>query len=266
MKKFLSSLLFLIPLLTFSQDCTELQVTMYDSYGDGWNGNYLTVGDNSITLPFGEEGIDTICVNLDECKTLVVGGGSWQEEVSWTIGDLSGGAPYEGQIGDCSSLSGCTDSLALNYDSLAIYEDASCEYPPCDGIVLLEATQQCLETPGGGQSLIVWSWVPMTDNPSCRLNQVYYGNTQVGPFIYPLGPGAQEAGNWGVYAGNGEMPPNWSEEHYFYAQLADGSFTDTAYFTPTPCILGCTDTEALNYNPWATEDNGECNNTTCGEG
>ena len=104
MKKFLFSLLFLIPLLSFSQNCTELQVTMFDSYGDGWNGNYLTVGDNSITLPFGEEGIDTICVNLDECKTLVVGGGSWQEEVSWTIGDLSGGAPYESNIVTCNSV------------------------------------------------------------------------------------------------------------------------------------------------------------------
>jgi len=267
MKKFLFSLLFLIPLLSFSQNCTELQVTMFDSFGDGWNGNYLTIGDDSITLPFGEEGIDTICVNLDECNTITVGGGSWQEEVSWTIeGILDGGAPFDSTFGDCGSLSGCTDSLALNYDETAIYDDTSCTYPPCDGIVLLEATQQCLETPGGGQSLIVWSWIPMTDNPSCRLEQVYYGNNQVGPFIYPLGPGAQEAGNWGVFAGNGEMPPNWSEEHYFYAQLADGSFTDTAYFTPEPCILGCTDSTALNYNPWATDDNGECNNTTCGEG
>jgi len=267
MKKFLFSLLFLIPLLLFSQNCTELQVTMFDSYGDGWNGNYLTIGDDSITLLNGDEGIDTICVNLDECNTITVGGGSWQEEVSWTIeGILDGGAPFDSTFGDCGSLSGCTDPLALNYDSLAIYDDTSCTYPPCDGIILLEATQQCLETPNGGQSLIVWSWVPMTDNPSCRLEQVYYGSTQVGPFIYPLGPGAQEAGNWGVYAGNGEMPPNWSEEHYFYAQLADGSFTDTAYFTPEPCILGCTDPEALNYNPWATDDNGECNNTTCGEG
>ena len=68
MKKFLFSLLFLIPLLSFSQNCTELQVTMFESYGDGWNGNYLTVGDNSITLPFCDEGVDTICVNLDECK------------------------------------------------------------------------------------------------------------------------------------------------------------------------------------------------------
>ena len=68
MKKFLFSLLLLIPLLSFSQNCTELQVTMFDSYGDGWNGNYFTVGDNSITLPFGSEGVDTICVNLDELK------------------------------------------------------------------------------------------------------------------------------------------------------------------------------------------------------
>ena len=107
----------------------------------------------------------------------------------------------------------------------------------------------------------------MTDNPSCRLEQVYYGNNQVGPFIYPLGPGSQEAGNWGVFAGNGEMPPNWSEEHYFYAELADGSFTDTAYFTPTPCILGCTDTEALNYNPWANVDDGSCvQEVVCNQG
>ena len=43
MKKFFISLLFLIPFLSFSQDCIELQVTMYDSYGDGWNGGFLTV-------------------------------------------------------------------------------------------------------------------------------------------------------------------------------------------------------------------------------
>ena len=51
--------LFLLFILLFSstiygQDCANLVVNMYDSYGDGWNGNYLTVGDNSITLPNGE--------------------------------------------------------------------------------------------------------------------------------------------------------------------------------------------------------------------
>ena len=80
MKKFLFSLLFLIPLLSFSQNCTELQVTMFDSYGDGWNGNYLTIGDDSITLLNGDEGIDTICVNLDECNIITVGGGSGKKK------------------------------------------------------------------------------------------------------------------------------------------------------------------------------------------
>ena len=90
---------------------------MFDSYGDGWNGNYLTIGDDSITLLNGDEGIDTICVDLDECNTITVGGGSWQEEVSWTIeGILDGGAPFDSTFGDCGSLSGCTDPLALNYD------------------------------------------------------------------------------------------------------------------------------------------------------
>ncbi len=418
MRKLFLLFILLFTTTIYGQDCTNLVVNMYDSYGDGWNGNTLSVGDNSVTLANGSEGTDTICVNLDECNTIEVGGGSYGSEVAWAIGDLAasygngigsfllgdgcitgcadesatnynpavdivdnslceylipqgctdeaacnydieagqddGSCEYPEQGFDCNgdclagspitigggayisetgvviyncdgsiafesngvqistclilpdaytivltdsygdgwngnvltigdsvytidngdelivdggcAVYGCTDINALNYNIDATDNDGSCEYPPCDGVVLLEATQQCLETPGGGQSLIVWSWVPMTDNPSCMLDQVYYGSTQVGPFIYPLGPGAQAAGNWGVYAGNGEMPPNWSEEHYFYAQLADGSFTDTAYFTPTPCILGCTDEEALNYNPWATEDDGECNNTTCGEG
>ena len=56
MKKFLFSLLFLIPLLSFSQNCTELQVTMFDSYGDGWNGASFTSGDQSVTLSEGSEG------------------------------------------------------------------------------------------------------------------------------------------------------------------------------------------------------------------
>ena len=47
MKKFLFSLLFLIPFLSFSQNCTELQVTMFDSYGDGWNGNTLVIFNNN---------------------------------------------------------------------------------------------------------------------------------------------------------------------------------------------------------------------------
>ena len=85
MKKFLFPLLFLIPFLTFSQDCTQLYVYMVDDYGDGWNGNTLAINNDSVTLLDGEEGVDSLCVNLDECNSIIVGGGSWQEEVSWII-------------------------------------------------------------------------------------------------------------------------------------------------------------------------------------
>ena len=54
MKKFLFSLLFLIPFLTFSQDCTQLYVYMIDDYGDGWNGNTLAINNDSVTLLDGE--------------------------------------------------------------------------------------------------------------------------------------------------------------------------------------------------------------------
>jgi len=84
----------------YSIDCeaTELIISMNDSYGDGWNGNLLTIGDESYTLESGSEGTVTICLE-DGTYFVSNGGGSWESEVSWSIGDLLyGGAPYEGEL------------------------------------------------------------------------------------------------------------------------------------------------------------------------
>ena len=71
--------LFLFILLTtstlYSQNCTELFVNMYDSYGDGWNGNYLTVAGQSVTLESGSVGVASICVDLEQCNYITVDGG-----------------------------------------------------------------------------------------------------------------------------------------------------------------------------------------------
>jgi len=91
MRKLFLLFILLFTTTIYGQDCTNLVVNMYDSYGDGWNGNTLSVGDNSVTLANGSECIDTICVNLDECNTIEVGGGSYGSEGSWDIGDLEGG-------------------------------------------------------------------------------------------------------------------------------------------------------------------------------
>ena len=122
-------------------DCSGfpvLTINMIDSYGDGWNGNDLTIDGQPFTLENGSEGTEYKCYEpLPGCIEVVCDGGSWQEEISWTITDedgnvlLSGGAPYVGEFGGegCSPVLGCTDETALNYNPEATEDDGSCEYP-----------------------------------------------------------------------------------------------------------------------------------------
>ena len=153
---------------------------------------------------------------------------------------------------------GCTNPFALNYDSTALVDDGSCIFPPCGGFLTSGASQQCLP---GGQTLVSFNWEVDTTNISCDIVRFWYSNANgVGPFQYGLGPNATD---FAVYAGNGQMPPNWSVEHYGVVEFADGSFSDTITYTPTSCIEGCTDPAQPTYNPWATIDDGSCSGTTC---
>ena len=144
--------LFLFILLTtstlYSQNCTELFVNMYDSYGDGWNGNYLTVAGQSVTLESGSVGVASICVDLEQCNYITVDGGYWQSEISWEISSiLSGGAPYEGMLTtvmDCGPpILGCTNPDALNYNPWATIDDGNCSVTQCnqgEALINLELT------------------------------------------------------------------------------------------------------------------------------
>ncbi|MDP6169627.1 MAG: hypothetical protein QF780_06445, partial [Candidatus Marinimicrobia bacterium] len=113
----------------------DLTVNMVDSYGDGWNGNVLTVGDASFTIEDGSEGTGSLCLD-DGSFAVACGGGSYQTEVSWSIVDaagtvlLEGGAPYDGVLllGDATEVLGCTDPAAINYDPNATFNDGSCYY------------------------------------------------------------------------------------------------------------------------------------------
>ena len=85
-------------------DCDGLTVAMVDSYGDGWNGNVLTVGDQTFTIETGSSATGCYTGPMDVAVTC--GGGSWGSEVSWSILDqdgtelLAGGAPYDGFLGE----------------------------------------------------------------------------------------------------------------------------------------------------------------------
>jgi len=213
--------------------------SIFDSYGDGlgasqWNGTdgwFLIQNDCQDTImyvagDFGVSYIDTL--NIAPC------------------------AP------PAPDVLGCIDTNALNFDSLATIDDSSCTYPTCGGILTSNAYQNCYP---GGQALVIFEWTTEAYNPSCETVKVWYTNAEgVGPYQYGVGPNAT---NFAVNAGNGQMPPNWSVEHYLQVEFADGSLSDTITYTPTPCIDGCTDPTQISYNPWATNDDGSCSGTTC---
>ena len=126
-------------------NCTTgetLTIQLMDSYGDGWNGNTLTVNGISLTIENGSALTEVLCYDAGLCVSVVCDGGDWQEEVSWTIlnsnGDvlLEAGAPFDGEFGNCSGeIYGCTDNLAINYNELASIDDNSCEYSSVDQVL-----------------------------------------------------------------------------------------------------------------------------------
>jgi len=122
-----------------SCDCDFHTLNMFDSYGDGWNGNQFCINDNCATIETGSEGTATFCVDLSVENTVTCDGGSYQSEVSWSLVEdatgaetLAGGAPFIGCLGDCSAADvyGCTNESSSNYNADATIDDGSClAYP-----------------------------------------------------------------------------------------------------------------------------------------
>ena len=130
--------------------------------------------------------------------------------------------------------------------------------PNCNGILQDSAWQQCW----GSQSAIVFEWWTDTLNPGCDVIEIHYGNEQ--GFNINIGGIWQASNGYNNFtapAGNGQMPPNWSVEHYIVLEFISGTLSDTIAFTPTACIEGCTDPTQISYNPWATIDDGSCANS-----
>lgn len=154
----------------------------------------------------------------------------------------------------------CMDENATNYNPDADVNDLMlCEYPPCNSIENLFVTQVCQ----GGSALLYYEW-DISLNPNCIITQITYGSENgTNAYNYDV---EIDNGIWGVYAGNGQMPPNWEEEFYIQLTTADSLVSDTLLYTPYPCTQGCTDESAPNYNPWATVDDGSCGGQECGYG
>ena len=233
-------------------DSNMLPNTMYDTVvflgGTIIAGIYDSFGDGLGSSQWG--GTDGWFMISNSCQdTLMYVAGNFGDSLVQTL-----------TVAPCAPpITGCTDPNALNYDSTAYISDNSlCTYPPCSGFLSYNVQQNCLPT---GQTLVQFFWQTDTSNANCNPVRFWYWNEEgVGPFQYGLGPNQQD---FAVYAGNGQMPPNWSVEHYGMVEFADSTFSDTMAYTPTSCIAGCTDPTQPTFNPWATFDDGSCSGTTC---
>lgn len=127
-------------------ELTFAVLNMYDSYGDGWNNNSLTVNGVDYCFPdaFGDctstnvftnwsNGISfNLCLDTLSCNIITYNpDGAYQGENSWDIVDAEGnvlasGGPESGTLGTC--VLGCNDEVACNYDMTADILDESCDY------------------------------------------------------------------------------------------------------------------------------------------
>jgi hypothetical protein len=136
----------------FSIPCDDVDLHLTDSWGDGWNGNVIALTacagntlsglDASYTLEGGDMGQHDICIPSDALAggyTISTGGGSYSNEISWTLFDANdvgfAAGAGAGTCGTCADtpeclIPGCTDAIAENYDAAATVDDGSCEYVP----------------------------------------------------------------------------------------------------------------------------------------
>ena len=295
-------------------DCNGLSnlfIHMFDSFGDGWNGNEITLNDQSFTLLAGYEATETVCVDLTaECIEVTCDGGLWQSEVSWVIVDsdgnelLSGGAPFADSFGgdDCGPVYGCLDITALNYNELANTDDGSCLYPVAGCMDTLafnfnpEAGVEdgsCIYPVPGCMDILALNFNPeATENDeSCEYNDECGSLT---PVLIEVGGGTWDSEiSWtiGQYSGVAESVQVCLEDgcqiFNMFDSYGDGwnnasvnitgpsgelllngtleGFTSqgTLSFglnTDESCgpVYGCLDIIALNYNELANTDDGSC--------
>ena len=253
--------------------CTDnaIDMVMFDSWGDGWNGATYTVTDGTNTatggLTSGSTGTDELCLP-DGCYDVTVGGGSYDSEITFDFGSLVGATAgtYQVEVGAGScAVAGCTDAAASNYDSAANTDDGSCLYA-----------------------------VTFTVDMNCyydAFTTVYV----TGPFAgwcgdcFPL----SDADGDGVWEGTYDFPAgdleykynvdNWAHQEDLIDDMVNGgscapvtdywsfanrlvtvagaTVTDDNYGSCDDCVpavLGCTDPAADNYDASATQDDGSC--------
>ena len=119
------------------EECSDSVITfnLVDSYGDGWNGGFLTFAGDDMTIATGAVASFDYCLT-DGDYTYTYTAGSWAAENSYSVTDADGITLSSGDsttgggsfaVGGAPPVGGCTDAGAPNYNADAEVDDGSCE-------------------------------------------------------------------------------------------------------------------------------------------
>lgn len=151
--------------------------------------------------------------------------------------------------GDSTDIYGCMDTLALNYNPDATIDNGwGCIYfcdstsayfwitSQSDSIVTIQSYAYSISEP------IEYLW-DFGDGTTSELESPVHEYSETGVYTICLTVTAPDEDN------NSVCTSTWCDSLY----ADEGTFV-----VITDDIYGCTDPEAINYNPWATVDNGSC--------
>ena len=205
-----------------------------------------------------DSSLSCVIINYDPSSS---NGWGYVNRVAVVNSDTIFSAPWNscGVIG----VSGCTDSLAVNYDSLATVNDGSCLYSStfnvnmnCDTSSFIEVN---LESPNFG-----WcgGCVIMTDPDGDGIHSITV-DLPLGDFEYKyaLDSWTYQEDLVDDMQNGGSCAPVTDYSSYANRQvtIAAGTITQDSYGSCDICIGGCTDSLALNFDSTAIFNDGSCN-------
>ena len=227
-------------------DSGDIDISLFDSYGDGWTGGNQNTNSGIVSNILIENDCQGVILDLDADFSFT--------QYDTTVNLLPCPPP----------VTGCMDSNSVNYDSLATIDDGSCLYE-VDFSLNMNQYNSSFTTP-----YVVGPFNNWTDaNPMVNNGNGIWETTIALPAGFTV---------WKFMLDNfadQELPPNVQND-----PLASCFTLDQYGFTnrtldviaqpitlPTYCwescydcgtIFGCTDPTSNLYNPWATQDDGSC--------
>ena len=229
-------------------DSGDIDISLFDSFGDGWTGGNINTTSGIIANILIENACQGVILDLD-----VTALGSFSQYD--TIVNLLPCPP---------PVAGCMDPNSVNYDSLATIDDGSCLYE-VDFSLNMNQYNSYFTTP-----YVVGPFNNWTDsNPMVNNGNGIWETTIALPAGFTV---------WKFMLDNfadQELPPNVQNDPLASCfQLDQYGFTNRTLDVtaqpitlPTYCwescydcgtIFGCTDPTSNLYNPWATQDDGSC--------